>query len=774
MVVIVKDKKIIAGIMVAVLAVTSLLFYSRSAEASAISLYGYFVEKSIGISGAYLDSTGMIYVNAGWKALADWHLYQLDPTIPNNLQQNPATFDTDYQYYYSVAGAIGNSIYFLGGTSSDTCPATDKIFRFTPDQLTLIGHLPAPRTEAASATYNGKIYIVGGLTSFFSSDPNFAVYNDILSFDGQSIQTVGTLPVALCSAAAEFTPDGKMLIFGGITYTNSSGTWRGQLLDSIYQFDPATGQVTQIGTLPYACGGIRAARVGNSIYIFIPEQTADQQPMNVTDIYEYANGQLTKTSVTIPEDLSYTCAISVGSKVFLFCGGLLDAKSNKIWSFDTTLIPPGAPVLTTNNQTLTWNPVPHATQYHIEESKDGTTWQEIGTTTDTHYTVSDPGSNLYRVRGDDNGAMGDYSNTVTVVVKPSAPVGLQASVNGKSVELTWGVVQGASYLVMRSLDGNSWTQIAEVSQTSCSDTNTAWQTGYYYGVIAKINGAHSDPSNTVQVTTGKIPAPTGLKATINGTKVSLVWQAAESISAYSIERSTDGVNYTTIGTSNSSSYTDNSARPDTEYYYRVRSKSGDQQSDPSQPVHILTFENPAPPPQIVSGLTAVWNGNGSGIQVTWNRGQSQIPDGALELWKMLPDGTWIAVKDIAESERDSFTWQDSNTAPGLNYSYELRVNGGLSTWFSWQTVAQSGPATGDRPMLAPGGLQVTASTGSAVLTWDPVSGAGGYTVQYSTDNGSTWQSLSVSGTSATIPRKCIARVRASSPRSQWSGIVTVD
>ncbi len=735
----------------------------HKAEASAVSLAGYFIEPSRAIAGAYLPETGKIYVNIGWKLTADYNLYEFNPDVYDSLQENPATFDNHYQYDFAAAGSINNKVFFIGGWNSYYGPS-DKIFEFTPDTLTIVGHLPVTLVAPAYATYNGAIYMAGGLDEWGSE----TIYSSVYRYDGQNITEVGTLPVPLYDAAAEFTNDGKMIIFGGRGPTGE--------LNSIIEFDPLTGEGTQIGTIPRACGGIRAARVGDSIYVFIPGDSTH----NVTEIYEFKDGRLSKLKITIPERLSQTCAITVGKRIFLFCGRdpYAGSDSYKIWSFNTTLIPPDKVTLSItqdgNNISLSWGAVPYAVRYHIEHSTDGVNWTEIAVTTGTSYTgtLNEPGTHYYRARGEsEGGAMGDYSNVVSAIIKPPAPTGLRATVDQKTVTLMWDAVSCAqSYIVQRSLDGETWTQIGETTQINYIDDDTRWETTYFYRVIAKANGVESDPYSVVEVVTGTMPTPTNLRVeNLEGTKVTLAWDSLDGFSSYVIERSSDNKTWSQVGTSNTATYIDQAQAGKT-YYYRVKAKDEDQTSSPSNVVSVRTNEEPPPPPQIVTGLTATWTGDR--IRVSWLRGENKIPDGHIELWKQIGNGVWIPVKSISSSECDAFVWEDKDVSTGLNYRYELRVLGGFLTGFTWQKFAESGWATGDRPLPAPGSLRVSVTETSATLSWDIVSGASSYTVAYSFDQGGTWQTKTVSGTSTSVPRGCIARVRAGS-NSHWSGTITV-
>lgn len=765
-----KKRKLVAWVTIIAFlgASVCLTLWNRDeAEASAVTLTGWFPEPSRGIAGAYLPSTEKIYVTIGWKLTGDPYLNSFNPAVFDSLEANPAYFDDSQQYPFAAAGTIGNSVYFLGGGVGQV--ASDKIFRFTPDTLDIVGQLPHPLTGSAyAATHNGAIYMAGGISAWGGG----TLHNEVLKYDGQTVQTIGTLPVSLYDAGAAITDDDKMIIFGG---TGESGQ-----LNTIYEFNLETGTATQIGTLPRAVTGVRAAKVDGIIYVFIP---GDSDPAHKkTDIYEFRNGVLSNLNISIPERLTQTCAIAVGSKIFLFCGRDLtnNTDTNSIYAMDTLLIPPEGTLLNITQEgssfTLTWDDAHYAYKYHIEHSTDGVHWTEIAVTQDTSYTgtISTPGEHYYRVRGEsEGGAMGEYSNVVSVTVKPNAPAGLQATVYKKTVTLTWGAVSEAdSYVVQRSLDGENWSILADnVSQATYVDNNTLWDKTYYYCVIAKKNGVTSDPSNVVQVKTEAMPAPQNLRVDgVDGKKIYLAWDPVEGISSYVVERSTDNANWSQVGTASTTTYMDQ-VQAGKLYYYRVRAKDGSQLSAPSNVVSVRTNEEPPPPPQVVTGLTATWVGDR--IQVKWVRGDHQIPSGDTELWRQMSNGAWMPVKSVANSEKDNFTWDDAMAAPGHNCRYELRVLGGWLTGFEWQTFTESGWAGGDRPYPAPGGLRVNVADTYATITWEVVQGASSYTVAYSS-NGGAWQTKTVSGTSSSVPRECIARVRAGShAQSEWSGIVTV-
>jgi hypothetical protein len=81
-------------------------------------------------------------------------------------------------------------------------------------------------------------------------------------------------------------------------------------------------------------------------------------------------------------------------------------------------------------------------------------------------------------------------------------------------------------------------------------------------------------------------APAGLSASGGDTIVSLSWSAGAAATSYSIQRSTDGVNFTTVGTSTGTAYVDDGLTNGTTYYYQVSSVNDLGQSGNSTPVSV--------------------------------------------------------------------------------------------------------------------------------------------------------------------------------------------
>jgi hypothetical protein len=82
---------------------------------------------------------------------------------------------------------------------------------------------------------------------------------------------------------------------------------------------------------------------------------------------------------------------------------------------------------------------------------------------------------------------------------PNAPTGLSAkALAGKQIQLAWTAVAGAAgYLVERSLNGSTWSQVGSVSTASFTNTGLTAGVKYYYRIRAYTSGGKGAYSLTV-------------------------------------------------------------------------------------------------------------------------------------------------------------------------------------------------------------------------------------------------------------------------------------
>jgi hypothetical protein len=161
---------------------------------------------------------------------------------------------------------------------------------------------------------------------------------------------------------------------------------------------------------------------------------------------------------------------------------------------------------------LDWAPVDQATRYDIERSTDTVAWAPVGTTygRDTAYTddtLSSGTTYYYRVVAFVNGQEASRSDAVsatTTVDASTPPVLISATGSATSIQLEWSDLEGTlGFLIQRSPDGLTWTQIGTAGQgvTSYTDTGLAPATSFSYRIVAETSDGDSPPSNVLSAAT---------------------------------------------------------------------------------------------------------------------------------------------------------------------------------------------------------------------------------------------------------------------------------
>jgi hypothetical protein len=167
-----------------------------------------------------------------------------------------------------------------------------------------------------------------------------------------------------------------------------------------------------------------------------------------------------------------------------------------------------------------------------------------------------------------------------------APDGLTAALGaGTAINLSWNAVDGATgYALDRSRNGIDWNQIATTaaSITSYSDPGLDGAHRYFYQVSALDatgRSVPSDPANLVN----RPSAPFNVTVTtLAPDRLMLDWRTVSGDTGYRIDRSTDGVNFSAVGTvaPHVPSFINTGLSPTTTYFYRIvaLSPAGDSPS----------------------------------------------------------------------------------------------------------------------------------------------------------------------------------------------------
>jgi N-acetylneuraminic acid mutarotase len=160
----------------------------------------------------------------------------------------------------SEAAVVNGKIYVFGSRSNyEYNPANDSWQVKTP--------MPTPRGSFTVATWENKIYVIGGYTN----DSAWGI-NEVYDPATDSWQTNAAMPTSRSQMNAE-TVNGKIYVIAGTT----GGQFSTSNLTEVY--NPVTDSWSTAAPIPHAVSGFGSAVVDNKIYV-IGGQAEFEKPMN--------------------------------------------------------------------------------------------------------------------------------------------------------------------------------------------------------------------------------------------------------------------------------------------------------------------------------------------------------------------------------------------------------------------------------------------------------------------------------------------------------------
>ena len=273
---------------------------------------------------------------------------------------------------------------------------------------------------------------------------------------------------------------------------------------------------------------------------------------------------------------------------------------------------------------------------------------------------------------------------------------------------------------------------------------------YFAGTAAQWNALHMDPGNN-HIRCAKVhyrnaatvPAAPKIKLTTSGNQFQLSWNAVPGAASYQVYRIVDFTveDYTLLGTTKSTTYTDKTAKAGTTYTFAVKAVNANGESMTSS---SCAGKLAAAPDNVTLTGAKV---SGSTIVVTW-----QAASGAAEYRVYRKDAANPKWKGIANVTGTS--WTDKTAVAGVKYTYTVRgisANGTLSPGFDTTGVSATVPGapTPTTPAnVTLGSAKVSGST--IVVTWQAANGAAQYRVYRKDAANPKWKGLvNVTGTSWT-------------------------
>ena len=140
-------------------------------------------------------------------------------------------------------------------------------------------------------------------------------------------------------------------------------------------------------------------------------------------------------------------------------------------------------------------------------------------------------------------------------------------------KLTWDAVADADkYWIYRSTDGKNFKCYDTTTKTSYINSGAAFNTIYCYKVkaVKVVNGRNvASGSGSAKSVITALAKPSVSITTSDG-KPYISWDAVDGATGYYVFRSTDGKNYSVLGYTTRTNYTNTASNAGTTYYYKVK------------------------------------------------------------------------------------------------------------------------------------------------------------------------------------------------------------
>lgn len=336
--------------------------------------------------------------------------------------------------------------------------------------------------------------------------------------------------------------------------------------------------------------------------------------------------------------------------------------------------------------------------------------------------------------------------TATTPAIPADPANLVAvALTTNSIALTWtdNSIIETGYFVYRSADNSTFTAVSTeaADSTSYTDTGLTHYTPYYYYVVANSTDGTSANSNVAMTTTVMdVPyAPSGLAGSASSAfQVDLSWtDNSFTEDGFLIERSsTSGSGFGIVGNvTATTSFSDTTALVQlSTYYYRVIAFNSMGNSSASSELMVVTLDiGPTAP----SGLTAT-SASSSQIDLSWTDNSNNEDGFYIE---RSADASFTTVSTFSVST-DVTAYSDTGLTHDTQYWYRVMAYNGIGNSIY---TASASEYTWDIPPVPPTNLTaVSVSTDTISLEWtDASSNETGFTLQRSSDSGSSWVAVQI-------------------------------
>ena len=224
------------------------------------------------------------------------------------------------------------------------------------------------------------------------------------------------------------------------------------------------------------------------------------------------------------------------------------------------------------------------------------------------------------------------------------------------------------YRVYRSTDGTNFSKVADLAANSTSYADSGLSTGatYYYKISAYNSGGETTSTSASQTTSQPAPAaPTWLTVAYpSSTGLQLFWlDQSNNETGFNVYRSTDGKNFSLIGTAaaNSQFFQDSNLQPGTTYTYKVSSYNSGGETDGWISSGTTMAALPSAPSNAVFSKVT-----GNSLTVSWSDNASN--ETGYRLYRSTDGVNFSWLTDL---NANTTSFNDVNLAANTTYSYKI-------------------------------------------------------------------------------------------------------
>lgn len=387
---------------------------------------------------------------------------------------------------------------------------------------------------------------------------------------------------------------------------------------------------------------------------------------------------------------------------------------------------------------MTWSAVGGAVSYQIQwKLSTSSTWSSVVSTNTNSYNISGLiGASTYNVRvaavcSSTTSSFVSGTFTTTSSASCGIPTNVSVTPSTTSAQASWAAVTGAAYYQVqwKTAASSTWGAAQVVSSTSYSITGLTTGTSYNFQVRTVCSSATStyvSTSFTTTTTSASCGNPTNVAVVPSTTTAQATWTGVSGALSYKVQwKSTVSNVWSSLVTVSGTTYSITGLTAAAGYNFRVQSVcSGASSSFATTTFTTTSTGSPCGVPTSLVVVPSTTTAQASWAPVT---GASYY----MVQRKVTGTSTW---SNSALVTTTSYTIMSLTSSTSYDFRVQTACSNGTSDYASTTfTTQQAGNACG-----TPANLSTSFSPGYAQVSWNAVSGASYYQVQWKLSNSSSW------------------------------------